>query len=116
MEEEEKHGESGVRMLVMKGWMEDKQTKKVEREVEEWRDWRGKYRVDSSCGIIDAALAVVEARGSLSQGGNQNSTQRQREDQEPSRGAALTLNPPLLRAKTRRGEESGGGRARRLGG
>lgn len=66
-----------------------------------WR-WKGggggggKYPVNTSCGIIDEALGVMAARGSPHQGGNQNPAERQREDKEPSRGAALTLNPPLL--------------------
>lgn len=94
--EEEGNGKSGWRLLETDCAEDEWTEKEVELEMEGWRMGGGKYPVNTSCGIIDEALGVMAARGSPHQGGNQNPAERQREDKEPSRGAALTLNPPLL--------------------
>lgn len=63
--------------------------------------------MNSSCGIIDATLCVMAARGSPNQEGNQSPAGKRREDQEPSRGAALTLNPPSSTRDRKTGKEGG---------
>lgn len=73
---------------------------------------REKQRVNSSCRIIDGTLCVMAARGSPNREGNQSPAGRRREDQESSRGAALTLNPPSCTQGLKPGEEESRGRDR----